>query len=233
VPKLDELRWRAARSQLQAAFEKPARRSWPLVHVWLLPDSPGAALAEFLAGAWIKPTDRAPREKPWLISGVLCRSDKGPPILGELGVEPAAEGAVEVTGTVLRGVPVALIRDRALGQLPTLAIGYEAMAGVGGWNVSAEDVKRAKRAAAAAAKQPLNRGRRGYPHDHYRRIALRYLERLEERRDVLVALAQEESVPRETIRDWVRKATELGFLARGTPGRAEKRPGPNLYPKGD
>jgi hypothetical protein len=75
--------------------------------------------------------------------------------------------------------------------------------------------------------------RRPLAHDHYRRIALRYLEILEERRDVLVALAQEESVPRETIRDWVRKATELGFLGPGTPGRAEQRPGPNLYPKGN
>jgi hypothetical protein len=109
----------------------------------------------------------------------------------------------------------------------------------GGWNVTVEDVEHTKKLAAAAAQRPLNRGRHGYPDDHYRRIALRYLKLVEERRDVLVALAQEESeglgrdVPRETVRDWVRRATELGFLLPGTPGRASKRPGPNLYRKDD
>jgi hypothetical protein len=233
MPRYDEQRWRSARSELRAAFVKPARRHWPIVRVWLLPNED----VEFLAGDWIKPTDRAPRKKPWLISGVLRRTEEGPPILSELSVEPGSEDVVEVTGTVLRGIPVAIIRERVLGWPGPIAKTREIMAATGGWNVTAEDVKRAKRVAAAAARQPLNRGRRGYPHDHYRRIALRYLALLEERRDVLVGLAQEESdllgkaVPRETVRDWVRRATELGFLVPGTPGRASNRPGPNLYKK--
>jgi hypothetical protein len=57
---------------------------------------------------------------------------------------------------------------------------------------------------------------------------------------VLKVLAAEESeradriIPRETIRDWVRKATRLEYLAPGSPGRAEARPGPRLssHPKG-
>jgi hypothetical protein len=81
-------------------------------------------------------------------------------------------------------------------------------------------------------------GRRAKPTEHYRRIALRYLELLKQgQRHVLKALAAEESeregraVPRETVRDWVRKATKLGYLTPGIQGRASARPGPELYRK--
>jgi acyl-CoA reductase-like NAD-dependent aldehyde dehydrogenase len=103
------------------------------------------------------------------------------------------------------------------------------MAEAGGWNVTVEDVERAEQAAKQATKPA--RGRRAKPREHYQRIALRYLDLASRRRDVLVALADEEGVPRETVRDWVRKATKLGFLAPGRPGRAETRRGPMLNPK--
>jgi hypothetical protein len=75
----------------------------------------------------------------------------------------------------------------------------------------------------------------GYPAEHYRGIARRYLELVRlGRRDVLKALCEEwsevlgESVKRERMRGWLRTATQIGFLAPGQRGKAGRQPGPNL-----
>jgi len=55
-------------------------------------------------------------------------------------------------------------------------------------------------------------------------------------RSVVATLAEEEKKPYQTVRDWLHRARskELGFLAPATKqGRADFRPGPNLYPKED
>lgn len=164
-----------------------------------------------------------------MVHGVL-RQRKQLLVVSELDVEPNVPGGGEVTGTVLRALNIAQIRQRAMDALPGVLWAREAMRRAGVFNITDADVRRARRAASLAAQQPLNRGRRGYGPNHYRRIALRYLELVSEgRRNVLVALAAEEGRPRETVRDWVRRATELGFLSPGKQGRAEARPGPNLY----
>lgn len=192
---------------------------WPIVVTGDPPDS--GSLARFAAGVLVQ-------EKPWLIEGCLHSNPKGPPLVSRLSIEHFPEADVEVTGTVLR-LPLATIRDRANAQLAPRALGLKVLAEGGGWGVTREDVERAEEAA-KQSKKP-KRGRRAKPREHYERIALRYLALLETRRDVLVALSDEEGVPRETVRDWVRKATKLGLLAPGKPGRAEKRPGPNLSRK--
>jgi hypothetical protein len=228
--------WDWGRGDLNEAFENRSQNDWPWVRTRLLPkadeDRPAdeANVAEFIAGDWIKPTDEAPHAQPWVFRGILRRSTRGLLVVSEFEVEPYRPGGAEVTGTVLRGVRLAPIRQKAIAALGGIALFHETAASAGLSRISKEDVKRAQRAAADAEKQPLNRGRHGYPPDHYRRIALRYLELIGQgRRDVLVALATEEGRKRETIRDWVRKATKLGFLAPGKQGRAEARPGPNLY----
>lgn len=228
----DEHTWARARGELEARFAQRKRYDWPEIRTWTIDDDEVREI-EFLAGHWLKPTDRAPREKPWLISGVLRRSKQRSWIVSELSIEPGKDNGGEVTGTLLRGINVANIREQVLGKLPAIALAREVMP-----EFSEEAAARVRSAADEAGRQSLNRGRGGYPLDHYRRIAFRYLELLGAgHRKVLVELAAEESerlgrqVPRETIRDWVRKATRLGFLAPGKPGRAEPRPGRNLYRK--
>jgi hypothetical protein len=142
-------------------------------------------------------------------------------------IEHFLDPSVEVTSTVIRGVPAARLRDFANSYLAVAPI-VLAEAGL----PSAADKRWAKRVTQAAAKQPLRRGRGGFPVDHYRRIALRALEISEEgHRDVVKELAAREGKPYQTIRDWVRRARELKFLGPTQRGRSQWFPGPNLYRK--
>jgi hypothetical protein len=80
-------------------------------------------------------------------------------------------------------------------------------------------------------------GRRGFGADFYRRLALEYLELQEQgvSRGIRAELARRESrrqgrtVTEINVRDALSKATELGFLSRGAPGRAGRTAGPNLF----
>lgn len=214
-------------------------RSVDLPHVRARPlDDPAPdELAEFRAGALAAPA-RGAKPEPWQIEGVLFRNPKGPPIVGDLTVRhfPLDKKAarVEVTGTVLRALPLGTIRDKARAGLEGIWQARDTLRDLGYIDTS-ESVERAREAAQEAKKR--RPGRPGHPDEYYRRIAARYLQLAKVRGDVLVALADEESelqgrqIPRETIRDWVRKATERGYLAPGKPGRAEVRPGPKLKRK--
>jgi hypothetical protein len=212
----------------QALRGDDAPGEWPFVMARPLEWSTDSdALAEFVAGVLIAPTPRSSSE-PWQVRGLLYRDPKGPPVVGDVIVEhfPIRQAArVEVTGTVLRRVNLREIYSHAVAGLEGVLLARKV------FNVTEDRMQPARRAVSEAAKP--KRGRPGYPDEHYRRIAERYLELLSTGRlDVLVALAAEESRPRETVRDWVRKATERGYLAPGKPGRAEARPGPKLKRKG-
>jgi hypothetical protein len=214
--------------ELEAWFENPDGREWPYVESSAYPDrSDPRVLGCFFAGDLID-------GDPWIVEGIL-RSDPAGPIVSRLTVEhyPAHR---EVTGAILRRLAIATIRNIALANLPAVAESRRIAREAGIARVSEADAAHAEHAAAEAAKP--RPGRRAKPDEFYERIARRYLELLKDgRRDVLKALAAEESeregrvIPKETVRDWVRKATRLGFLAKGKPGKAEARPGPRL--KGD
>jgi hypothetical protein len=222
-------------------FRSRARRNdpedFPFVMAWPLDDPEDDALAEFRAGVLIAP-GRDARPAPWLVEGLLYRDPIGPPIVGSVSVRHFPldqERVLEVTGVVLRGLPLGAIREHALAGLEGTRLAREAMAETG-WTIAPAAVERA-REAAEEARRPRP-GRPSLPDEHYARIAGRYLELIDAGvRHVLVALAAEESIragrtiPRETIRDWVRKATERGYLAPGKPGRAEARPGSKLKRK--
>lgn len=174
--------------------------------------------------------------EPWLLRGVLRLVEGGPPILSRVSVEHFGSAGVEVTSTAVR-FPLARVRGQALGRLREKRKFLEIFRDAG-WEVSPEEEKWAREIEQEAEKLVLSRGPQGYPRNFYRRLAIRHVELVKSgRRDVLKALADEESerlkrrVPRETIRDWIRKATELEFLAPGNQGVAEARPGPNLYRK--
>jgi hypothetical protein len=206
----EKKRWRAKRGKYE----------WPYVRV----NTPGrgGTLASFFAAVEIG-------GEPWTVEGDLRASPTGPPILSGVTVEHLRKDR-EVTGTVLRDIAIARLRDDAFSQFfsraAALSVGADAR--VGGFTEAG--AAGAERAADEAAKP-----RRRRPESHYERIARRHTELANKRtRNVLQVLAEEESeregrvVPRETIRDWVSKATELGFLAKGNRGKAVARPGPRL-----
>jgi hypothetical protein len=142
------------------------------------------------------------------------------------------EGEADVTGKVVRGMRLGEIRERAVRRLQARGIAFEAMER-SGWKLSPEEFEQARKLTQAARQLPLKRGRKGYPADHYRRIALAYIDdiRAHGSRGVLARLASEEKVERSTIRDWIKRGRELGFLAPTKQGRAEASPGPSLYQK--
>ncbi len=169
--------------------------------------------------------------QPWLIRGVLRGGTSGPPILSRVAIEHFHDPDREVTGTVLRDLRFGEIRDRALTRLRERARNLGAMSFVPEPTARAAGV-----AAKKAGRGAIPVGSRGaYQPEHYRHIAERYLALVESgRRDVIKALEEEEGkrlgepVGHERMRDWVRKATKLGFLAPGSPGTVARQPGPNL-----
>lgn len=223
-------------SLLRKAFANADNVDWPLVLPPTTGGLPKGVQAAFVAGTVTRPTERATSMGRYIIRGLLRLDGEGVPVLSSVCVESFGpeldEAVVEVTGTVMRAVSVAAIRNRVLSLLGTHAVAFEAMEAVGGYGITPEQARRARDVAELAAQAPAKPGRPRKPPEDYERIARRYLELVKAgRRDVLKALAKEERRPRETIRDWVRKATKEGFLAPGKQGRAQVRPGPNLNPK--
>jgi hypothetical protein len=221
------------------ALASDAEELLPFVMARPVDDPHGDELAEFRAGALVAPA-RGAEPLAWRIDGLLHRASVTGPIVGSVTVRhfPLDDqtARAEVTGTVLRGLPLATIRERALRGLEGIRQARDAMAETG-WSINPASVERARDAADEARKP--RPGRPGLPDEHFARIAGRYIDLVESGlSNVLVALAEEESqragrtIPRETIRDWVRKATERGYLAPGKPGKAEARPGPKLKRKG-
>ena len=169
-------------------------------------------------------------DEPWLVRGVLRRTDAAP-ALTRLSIEHFTNPAFEVTSAVIHRIPAATIRDRAQAWLEPQELIADVLE-VGGWKVKPEQKRWARRVSAEARKRPLTRGRKGYPQEHYQRIALRAVELFGDgHRDVLARLADEEQKPYQTVRDWIYRARSLGFLEPTKQGRADFRPGPNLYPK--
>jgi hypothetical protein len=205
------------------------------------PDPPWVTVALSPSGAAFVAVEIVNNE-PWLVRGHLDPTESGF-VISRLGVERflftdtgygarLETGPEDVTGSVLRGLHPNKIRERALVGLQEKGIAHEAM-NRAGWNLPPKEFDQVRRLAEAARELPLNRGRHGYPADHYRRIAIAYIDEVKAHggRGVLGRLASAENVSRATIRDWVKRARELGFLAPTKQGRAEATPGPNLYRK--
>jgi hypothetical protein len=151
---------------------------------------------------------------------------------------PGAQPQGSLDGRVLRGLPLGRWLAEAHSRLAdeeTLAAtgsGYDPMLEEMGYSGASQDRKEwARRVAEEARSVTLRRGRRGYPDDHYRRIALAYLDlqRQGVTQGIQQRLAEQEQRQWQTIRDWVHIATKKGFLTPGSRGRAGRMPGPNLY----
>jgi hypothetical protein len=160
-------------------------------------------------------------------------------VLTEMLIRPQSKPAPTngVNGTLLRSIPVAGIiaeaRRQAI-QAPAVFAAIPPEVGL----MSHEALSRVKELAGKLEITSLRRGgRRGFPDDFYRGIAGEYLELQSAGigRGILLEIAQRGSdrlgrpVARETARDWVRRATELGYLSPGMSGKAGRLPGPNLF----
>ncbi len=177
----------------------------------------------------------------WRVTGLL-RLAGDQLVLAELCVSPTPIVALpsgrarrrkpsEVPGTgldseVLRSIRVGQIMAEARAQL------IEAPEWAGGRAPLTEAQKGWAKAAAEAVKdRPLRRGRSGYPDDHYRRIALLYLDFQAQgvAHGINGRIAEVEGVAPTTIKDWVHQARRRGFLTAAEPGKAGALPGPRLY----
>lgn len=176
----------------------------------------------------------------WKVEGVLSVI-RDQLVVHEIRVQPTtAEGTppgAGLTTTVLRSLPlgglVAALRA-VVEEAPEQVAELERSSG----ETFEELKKQTQRAARAVRGTGLKRGRKGYPDDHYRWVALEYLALQAEgwSRGILVELAKRATkhlgrdfVARETVRDWVAEARKRQFLTKATQGRAGAGPGPNLY----
>jgi hypothetical protein len=135
----------------------------------------------------------------------------------------------------LRELPLGHWMTMAYSQLAESATALDSSEQLHG--LTPEGMTRARRMASRVKTAQLRRGPKGFPPDFYRRIALTYLD-LQSKgisRGIQQEIAKIESrrqnriIDWVTVRDWLRRATELGFLTAGSKGRAGREPGPNLY----
>lgn len=173
----------------------------------------------------------------WLVRGVLQRVPTGPPVMKRVAVEHLIDTSRDVTGKIVREIRFGEIRDAALARLRERGPARAQLRDADPDLFTEEQVAEAQAVAVEVARHA--RGPRGaYTSEHYRHVARRYLALVDEgRRDVVNALCEEEAerlgepIARERMRDWIRKATRMGFLAPGTSGVIGRQPGPNLDPK--
>jgi hypothetical protein len=172
-------------------------------------------------------------QTPWLIRGELARSElTGLLRLTRLTIESWYGGA-EVTGTLLRKIRFAEIRDEATSQLvyfgdrATIHFGSE---GKPFRLFSDEEEPIRRRAIQALRKDRRKRGPKGYPPNHWREVARAVVEISNDPkcRNLYGPLCERYDIPRGTARDWVRKVTKMNLLMPGQPGRVGRQPGPLL-----
>lgn len=163
--------------------------------------------------------------EPWYVRGVLREVPAKAPVMSRIAVEHFDEPAREPSGNVLRRITFGAIRDEALAELVRRGRSFTAMTRL----TTPSEAAGAREVAAIAGRARPRGPHGGYSPEHYRGIAQRYLELVSGgRRDPVKALCEESDTERETMRDWIRKATRMGYLAAGQPGVAGRAPGPKL-----
>ncbi len=181
----------------------------------------------------------------WCVRAHLGADDRGQLAITRLELYPY-DISVATGGSPRSGISGSSLRELPLGRWIAQAFailidedkvaqtgaGYDDMLAELGYTDAGENRKAwARQVAEEAHSVPLRRGRRGYPDDHYRRIALAYLDLQAQgvSRGIQLRLAEQEHVAVETIRDWLHLATKKQLLSPGTPGRAGRTPGRRLY----
>lgn len=200
-------------------FEAAAREGWdqrpePVTHVW----APGDGCV------YVAELDVVD-ERPWLVRGALELGAESHLVeLRQIVIEPWLHDG-EVSTALLRKFKPAAIRDRGMARLRSHEATRQEIRGIDWW-WQGEDFDLREQLVSTDGRK---RGRPALPASHYEDVAEAYLD-LYERGvpNVLVTLATRYGKPRETVRDWVRRTRELGYLSGGSPGKAGAVAGPAL-----
>ena len=224
-----------------------------LLKAFPLPGLPGRpeVIAEFAAELLLARTGRrltlaAPGQRPpfseranlrWIIWGDLIVASPGTLAIAPLSIgpwpgaaqqlEPGSRGFNGVTTDVLRAIqPETLIRA-TIEQLENIADWHQYLAERHNQRIPEEH-----RCVLTNALDRARRARdgRSYPDDHYRDIALLYLQLLDQghRRRITTELAQQLNIPTSTARNWIHRARQLDYLTPAQQGQPGAHPGPRL-----
>ncbi|MEU0343177.1 hypothetical protein ABZ092_30565 [Streptomyces bobili] len=155
-----------------------------------------------------RPAAKEP-DRSWDIRGDVYRTEHGLKVKRiEVGTEPA--GTAEVTGTLMRQIPIGTILDYVRGRVSATL---------------AEDLPDIPAAAMA-----VSAGRTVMTDGFLRDVALSYLRETApgEPQGATRRLAEAYGRPEQTIRTWIARARKEGWLGPSTRGRAGAEPGPKL-----
>lgn len=153
---------------------------------------------------------------------------------GTVRVASMTIAAPEVTSNVVRRIPFGPIKKKIIAELrrhPALideeAILAELVRGSGG-TLTAR-LEEAERNAYRRVAALHRREGREYPEAFWREVALWYRRTLkQEPRSTVERMAEERGVPVPTVRTWIRRARQEGWLSEGRQGRAGADLGPRM-----
>jgi len=178
----------------------------------------------------------------WRCSAHLSLTEQNEFVIYRLDVRPWGSELIPLGTDVLRRLPLGRWLTSAHSWLTApLAEWLDSGSPSPSRPVDEKEWRRLRQEAERIVKSELpKRGPKGYGSSFYRRIALSYLELQAHgvARGIQGRIAEQENTRRgnkgmpvtaTNVRDWLSRATELGFLSPGTKGRAGRAPGPNLY----
>jgi hypothetical protein len=173
----------------------------------------------------------------WIAWGDLIATPGGHLALGPLSIapypgattnlEPGSPPYRGVTSEVLRAVPIERLIREIVAYLQTVADWQQHLADTYGWAPPADQQQLL---ADAVKRTRSSTRRRKYPDDHYRDVALLYLQLLGQGQTStpIAHLAKKLGVTTPTARNWVHRARQLGYLTQGSRGKPGAQPGPRL-----
>ncbi|MFD5105723.1 hypothetical protein [Streptomyces cinereoruber] len=149
------------------------------------------------------------KERGWRIHGDVYRTEHGLAVK-EIAVKADLEGSAEVTGTLMRQIPIGTILDYVRGQ------------------VSAKLTEGLPKAPAASGA--VSAGRTEMTDSFLRSVAISYLLETAPGKPPggTRRLAESYGRPEQTIRTWVSRARKEGWLGPSARGRAGAEPGPRM-----
>lgn len=148
-------------------------------------------------------------ERVWRIFGDIYRTEHGLKVT-RIEVDTPPESPVEITGTLMRQIPIGTFLDYVRGRVSaTLA-------------QDLQDVP--------AATMAVSAGRTAMTDDFLRDVALSYLRETAPGKPhgATGRLAEAYGRPEQTIRTWIARARKEGWLGASAKGRAGAEPGPRL-----
>jgi hypothetical protein len=187
-----------------------------------------AVFAEFVGHEWRGRATAGDRQG-CVFWGLLKRTEDGEVVVAELEIAPLVPNML--TPTMLGSLSLDRILTRARARMREKADWIDTAAGLGWELPPSEEVERIKELGRKARASRTRRGRRGNPPEFYRAFALEALEVQVEKgitRGLRGELAKRRHQSIGTIRDWLRRCRDLGFLAEAEWGKAGVSPGPNL-----